>query len=192
VLGAGDARLAEADPRYTIDAGLFEDCLRVLAREYAVVSADDVLAARAGGRPLPSRSLLITLDDGWADNADYARPVLARLGLPALLFVTGDVLARELPFWPEQIVAAARGGRLSVDELRRLASAAGAHPAADAGPLAVARDAIRALTGLPASRRDELLAQLPALTQGVLGPSTRKRCVSSRHHRRSSMPPAAR
>ena len=170
VLGAGDPRLAEADPRYTIDAGLFEDCLRVLAREYAVVSADDVLAARAGERPLPARALLITLDDGWADNADYAAPVLTRLGLPALLFVTGEILERELPFWPEQIVAAARSGRLDRGELRRLASAAGAEPAATAEPLAAAREAIRALTELPAPQREDLLAARPALTQGVVGP----------------------
>jgi peptidoglycan/xylan/chitin deacetylase (PgdA/CDA1 family) len=170
VLGTGDARLAEADPRYTIDAALFEDCLRVLAREYAVVSVDDVLAARAGERALPSRSLLITLDDGWADNADYAGPVLARLGLPALLFVTGEILGRELPFWPEQIVAAARSGRLEARDLRRLASAAGAEPAAAAPPLGVARAVIGALTDLPVPERDGLLAEWPALTQGVLGP----------------------
>ncbi len=169
VLGAGDARLAEADPRYTIDAGLFEDCLTVLDREYAVVSVDDVLAARAGGRALPARALLITLDDGWADNADYAGPVLARLGLPALLFVTGEILGRELPFWPEQIVAAARGGRLGLDDLRRLATTAGAEPAGTE-PLSVARDAISALTKLPSPQRDDLLAHWPALTEGVLGP----------------------
>ena len=159
VLAAGDPRLAEADPRYTIDAGLFEDCLRLLAREYEVVSLDDVLAAQAGAGRLPARALLVTLDDGWADNADYAGPVLRRLGLPAVLFVTGEVLERDLPFWPEQVIAAARSGRLELEELRQLAAAAGADPVASSEPLDVARGAIRALTDLPADRRDEFLTR---------------------------------
>lgn len=170
VLGAGDERLADADPRYTIDAALFEQCLQVLARAYNVVSEQDVLAARAGGRPLPHHALLVTLDDGWADNADYAGPILRRLGLPALLFVTGDILGRELPFWPEQIVGAARSGRLGAEELRRLAADAGAQPPAVAEPLVLARTAIDALTAMPADRRSALLEQWPALTQGVRGP----------------------
>jgi len=58
-----------------------------LARHYHVVSMPDVLEALAKRRALPKRSVLITFDDGYADFADIAWPILVGLRLPATLFV---------------------------------------------------------------------------------------------------------
>ena len=66
---------------------LFEAHARKLARDYEIVSLDSVLSGR-----LPRRALLLTFDDGYRSFVTSALPVLRRLGLPSVLFVTGACL----------------------------------------------------------------------------------------------------
>jgi peptidoglycan/xylan/chitin deacetylase (PgdA/CDA1 family) len=66
---------------------VFEAHVRWLERNYEIVSLDTVVSGR-----LPSRALLITFDDGYRSVVDTALPVLRRLGLPSVLFVTGATL----------------------------------------------------------------------------------------------------
>ena len=106
VLAPSDPRWATADPEYSLRDDLFADCLAFFKRHYHVVALDDVLAARAGGPPLPPRPLLITFDDGWSDNEEFALRHLRRAGLPALLFVVADVVGRKEPFYQERLVGA--------------------------------------------------------------------------------------
>ncbi len=66
---------------------VFEAHLRKLARDYEIVSLDAVLSGN-----LPRRPLLLTFDDGYRSFIDVALPILRRLGLPSVLFVTGACL----------------------------------------------------------------------------------------------------
>ncbi len=75
-------RLAVSTP-----LAVFEAHMRKLARDYDVVSLDTVLSGK-----LPPRALLITFDDGYRSFVESALPVLRRLGLPSLLFLTGACL----------------------------------------------------------------------------------------------------
>lgn len=47
-----------------------------------------------GTRPLPPRAGLITFDDGYADFAEVAMPILDEYGFPSTLFVTSGWLGR--------------------------------------------------------------------------------------------------
>ena len=69
---------------------VFEAHARRLARDYQVVSLDDVLSGE-----LPRRALLITFDDGYRSIGEVALPILRQLGLPSVFFVTGECLQRE-------------------------------------------------------------------------------------------------
>ena len=116
-LSPDDPRWASCDPDYTLSTERLEQSLAFFRRHYNVVSLEQVLASRRTGAALPPRALLITFDDGWADNADYALPALRRAGLPALLFVVADAVGTRQPFFQERLIAAWRRGALSVDEL---------------------------------------------------------------------------
>jgi len=122
VLDPGDARWATSDPDYTLSTTLFEACLDFFGRHYHVISAAQLLDARRSGSRLPPRSLLITFDDGWSDNVDYALEPLVRARFPALLFVIANVIGTRAPFFQEQIYGAWRSGALTT---ARIASAIG-------------------------------------------------------------------
>lgn len=165
VLDPGDPRWQSCDPDYTLSTGLLAHSLAFFKRHYNVVSLGQVLAARRGQAPLPSRALLISFDDGWADNAEFALPELKRAGVPAVLFVVADAVGRRQPFFQEQLVAAWRSGKLGMDEL--LASLR-AHAPEAGGDAAGGQGA----EGLPALRA--LIARLeslgPAQLDAVLAP----------------------
>ena len=141
VLDPADPRWPDADPDYTVTASLFADCLAFFQRHYHVVSLPELVAARRDLRALPSWPLLITFDDGWADNSDYAQPLLQRAGLPSVVFVASDpVLSAEPLWWQEELF---RARRLGV--LRPAAVAADGRAMADASPARVPPDAVFSL-----------------------------------------------
>lgn len=51
------------------------------------LTASEYAAARASGRALPARSVVLTFDDGFTDFATVALPMLADRGLSATLYV---------------------------------------------------------------------------------------------------------
>jgi peptidoglycan/xylan/chitin deacetylase (PgdA/CDA1 family) len=65
----------------------FADQMAMVARAFDVVSLADVLDALDRPERLPSRAVLLTFDDGYADFAKNAWPVLRAANLPATLFV---------------------------------------------------------------------------------------------------------
>ncbi|NBC48490.1 MAG: polysaccharide deacetylase family protein [Gammaproteobacteria bacterium] len=73
------------------DAETFRWQLRVLASLFTVLPLSDAVERLAQGT-LPARAACITFDDGYADNATVALPVLRELGLPATFFVATGYL----------------------------------------------------------------------------------------------------
>lgn len=70
----------------------FEADLLFLREQMHVVSYDEMLAARAAGRPLPPGSVHLSFDDGYAECFDVVRPLLLKHGLPCTFFVTTEAL----------------------------------------------------------------------------------------------------
>jgi peptidoglycan/xylan/chitin deacetylase (PgdA/CDA1 family) len=70
----------------------FRAQLELLAGQAPFVSAADVRAAVRGDRPLPERCWLVTLDDGLKEQHEHAWPILRRLGIPAIFYVTTDAI----------------------------------------------------------------------------------------------------
>ncbi|MEZ4403794.1 MAG: DUF2785 domain-containing protein [Kofleriaceae bacterium] len=173
VLAPTDPRWATADPEYSLRDDLFAACLDFFKRHYRVVTVDDVWAARAGGPPLPPRPLLITFDDGWSDNEEFALGHLRRAGLPAVMFVVADVVGRHQPFFQEQLVGAWRAGRLDASGAAALWLAAGGEAAAtprfggrdDLEPLRAVIARLEALA--PAARAAALADVAGLLDDGV-------------------------
>ncbi len=171
-----DPRWASCDPDYTLGEDLFVSSLDFFARHYRVVSLQDVLRARRDGTGLPPRALLISFDDGWLDNVDYALPALRSAGLPAVMFVAADAVGARQPFYQERIVAAWRLGKLSLEALAASAAEHGADENGDVEQGDSDHDDgkhVEAHIGVAALRR--LIARLETM------PAASRRAVLERH-----------
>ncbi|MDB6138287.1 MAG: polysaccharide deacetylase [Verrucomicrobiaceae bacterium] len=82
---------------------LFKEVCGHLAAHYTVLPLSEIVAARAGGNSLPSKTVAITFDDGYASNHLLAFPVLKALGLPATLFATTGYLDGRIHLWFHRI-----------------------------------------------------------------------------------------
>lgn len=79
--------------KYTVAPRAFAAQMRWLTRTgYRSVSLDALLAARAGGPPLPHRAVVITFDDGFAECVEHGVPVLRALGLTATYYLVAGLM----------------------------------------------------------------------------------------------------
>jgi peptidoglycan/xylan/chitin deacetylase (PgdA/CDA1 family) len=92
-----------ADPQLlAVRPGNFMEQLEALRRRYRVMRLSDLATALADGE-LPSRAVVITLDDGYADNLANAKPLLERFDLPATVFITTSQIGGVREFWWDEL-----------------------------------------------------------------------------------------
>jgi peptidoglycan/xylan/chitin deacetylase (PgdA/CDA1 family) len=89
----------------------FAEQLQYLAdNDYRVVRLRDIEEFLAGKGALPSRAVVITMDDGYASTYKYAFPLLKQHGFPATLFVYTDFIgARDALSWAQMREMVASG-----------------------------------------------------------------------------------
>lgn len=125
-------KIGDTEEAYSVSPADFERQMRWLAENgYTAISVGELVAHMTAGTPLPPRPVVITFDDGYADNYHTALPILKKHGLKATMFVISDFLDhRPYMTWDE------------VKALRKAGSEIGSHTLAH-----------RDLTGLPADER---------------------------------------
>lgn len=99
VLPAHRRRQSPSQPMI-VSADVFEHQMAELSRRYRVLPLDEVLDHYERRRPFPPRAVHVTFDDGYADNHEFALPILVRHGVPATFFLTtGPIDTGELLWW---------------------------------------------------------------------------------------------
>lgn len=80
--------LRQPDPLFptAVDADKFDQQMRLLSGCFNVLPLAEATYALQCGR-LPARAACITFDDGYADNAEVALPILQKYRLPATFFI---------------------------------------------------------------------------------------------------------
>jgi peptidoglycan/xylan/chitin deacetylase (PgdA/CDA1 family) len=86
-----------------IETRLFERQLDFLKRQFDVLSVDTLVEHISNNKPITKPSCLITLDDGWSDNHQYALDAIKRVGVPAVIFLPIDYIGSEKLFWQEKL-----------------------------------------------------------------------------------------
>jgi peptidoglycan/xylan/chitin deacetylase (PgdA/CDA1 family) len=155
-----------ADPEYTVTPELLASVLEFCNRHHSPVGLEDVLASREGVRPLPPWPVLVTFDDGWKDNLEYAHPVLQAAGVPWVLFAATDAVAAPSIWWQEVLEWALRSGRASYDGLWSAASGNGIAKASSS------RNALSLLLrfgALSPEKRDAILEPYAAEMREIYG-----------------------
>lgn len=87
----------------------FDWHLDVLDRWFEVLPLVEAVARMRSGR-LPVRAACVTFDDGYADNANIALPILRRRGVPATFFVATSFLDGGR-MWNDSVIETIRGAQ---------------------------------------------------------------------------------
>lgn len=74
-----------------------------LRRHFRVLSIAELAEHLESGKELPSRSCVVTFDDGWRDNYEHALPILREQQVPAVIFVATDYIGSDDCFWQERL-----------------------------------------------------------------------------------------
>ena len=69
-----------------------------------------------GSRSRGSGNVVVTFDDGYADNFLIARGILEQFEIPAEIYVTTDNVAQKTPYWWDQLYYSVKG--VQKDELQ--------------------------------------------------------------------------
>jgi peptidoglycan/xylan/chitin deacetylase (PgdA/CDA1 family) len=98
-------RVAEldADPwGLAVSPAHFAEHLTILRTRRSAITLLDLAEAIKMGRA-PRRPIVVTFDDGYADNVTTARPLLEQYGIPATVFLTTGAIDSEREFWWDEL-----------------------------------------------------------------------------------------
>ncbi len=77
----------------TVNPEIFEKHLQYIKdKGYQPISMAQLAAFFDSKTPLPSKPILITFDDGYQDNYDYAIPLLSKFSYPATIFISTGLM----------------------------------------------------------------------------------------------------
>lgn len=83
----------------------FEAHVAYLRKRFTIISLEELLDLWQTSRLKRDRSYcVITFDDGWQDNYQFAFPVLAKYHVPATIFLATDFIGTARWFWPDQMM----------------------------------------------------------------------------------------
>lgn len=128
----GVANCAEIPPEinFHVRPDVFERQMRALKKRYRVITLSDLMGRLEHGRPL-EKTVAITFDDGYRNNATQAAPVLEKLKLPYTVFLATRYIGTE-DFLPlNRVYWAWSQGRLDPAQTRDLRNQVRTRPAVD-------------------------------------------------------------
>lgn len=72
-----------------LDVNLFREQIAFMKSNFNIVTMEQVLEAISTKDKLPEKALLLTFDDGYADNYNVAMPILEEYGVQGSFFIPG-------------------------------------------------------------------------------------------------------
>ena len=151
-----------------ISAAAFARQLVFLKEHFQVARLAEYAEALRGRKTLPEGCAVITFDDGYADNAAVAFPLLRKHGLPATMFLAADFVIKGAPLWVDRLAAAF--ARTELGDWKDPMEGTRFPLGTDAGKTACYLWVKRRLKLLPDAEREELVERIGAALLGSRTP----------------------
>jgi len=91
-------------PGLIVEPQVFEKHLSYLNSKYTIISFEEYFHfIETDNKDDQKQYCIITFDDGWKDNYDYAYPLLKKYGISATIFLVTDFIGSNEWLWPEKL-----------------------------------------------------------------------------------------
>lgn len=93
-------RFSDKNEPFKVNQKVFENQIQFLRKKYNFISLTHYAEFLNGQKTdLPNNPIIITIDDGFKDNYDFAYPVLKKYSIPATIFITFDFINDKKWLW---------------------------------------------------------------------------------------------
>lgn len=114
------ARVEQDPHRLCVSPDNFRDQIRFLKEHYEIIPLVKLVQNIRAGK-VERNTIVITFDDGYADNLHNALPILKELQVPAIMFLTADYLNQGKTFyWDQSVPETSQGQPLTANEAKTL------------------------------------------------------------------------
>jgi peptidoglycan/xylan/chitin deacetylase (PgdA/CDA1 family) len=94
----------DADPQeLSVSPGNFFEHLDILKKKYRILEVEEFADLLIRRKKFPKRSVLLTFDDGYADNFHEALPILESHSAQALFYIATELLDTNKEFWWDEL-----------------------------------------------------------------------------------------
>jgi len=168
------ARLASDPEQLAVTPEQFRAQMRYLKENHRLVRFEEDWSG------LPGPAVAVTFDDGYADNAREALPILEEVGVPVTFFVSSATIGTTDEFWWDELERRILSGADFPESfaLSERGSARNWPTVSAAGRQRLYHDLVALLTGADLARRAGILAQLRAWRAGRPEPGGANRALS--------------
>ena len=90
-------------PNVSATPEMFALQMDYVKKNYNVISVEHLSAWLRRKETLPPHPAIITFDDGYFDNLEYAYPILKERGLSAVIFLTTNYMGSSMPFYWDHV-----------------------------------------------------------------------------------------
>jgi peptidoglycan/xylan/chitin deacetylase (PgdA/CDA1 family) len=104
VLPDSDPEIKKIQPGLYVTPENFEKQIAYLAPRFQFIPLSRLVGMISEGRPLSGNYAVITFDDGWSDNFEFAFPILRAHNVPATIFLTTGYIESHRTLWFYQAV----------------------------------------------------------------------------------------
>ena len=103
VLPKHDSRFSREQPAMRVSPETLDRNLKWAGEHFKFISLCEWLERSKAGSAPKGKFCAVTFDDGWADNYQYAFPILKERQVPATIFCVTNMINGQADYWPGRL-----------------------------------------------------------------------------------------